>query len=225
MKIMRHLMEAKSTKIIITIMAILLMTAPAFAVSVDRSMPASVDPSSTFTVSFTINPEGSLTAFDLADFVPNGWNLNDWSVSGYSKSDVTFDSQVRDYQGKTRNGLHWKFSKAFSSAVTLTYTMTAPAAAGSYEFIAVWTYPGGFNSKPASLNVAPAPTQPSQPAQPSQPEQPQPQPTPPQPPEAPTSPEQPVSPNMTFVYLVILLIIILAGAYWHFSRPRSRLRK
>ncbi|MBI4170160.1 MAG: hypothetical protein HY514_00560 [Candidatus Aenigmarchaeota archaeon] len=220
-KILQDDLSAAAAKLIIIISVFLLLSTPAFAVSVDRNMPSVVDPSSAFTVSFTINPEGSLTAFDLADFVPNGWNLNDWSVSGYSRSDVTFDSQVRDYQGKTRNGLHWKFSKAFSSPITLAYTMTAPAATGGYEFIAVWTYPGGFNSRAASLLVATVVTEQIVPPQPS------PSPTPPQEPQPiqqPLFPEQP-STNMTFAYLVVLLIIILAGAYWHYSRPRSRPRK
>src|SRR3989338_1036954 len=156
-------------KKIIFAIALLLMAASVFAATADRSMPSRVDPSSEFTVSFTINPEGALTAFDLADFVPNGWNLNSWSVSGYSRSDVKFDSQVREYQGQTRNGLHWALNKSFSNPVTLSYTITAPASTGSYEFIAVWTYPGGFNSKTSSLTVGAAPSTPSTPTTPSTP--------------------------------------------------------
>lgn len=140
-------------KKIILILAFLVMSSYAFAVTVDRSMPQRADPSSTFTVSFTVNPEGALSAFDMADFVPDSWKVKDWSVSGYSKSDVSFESQVREYQSKQRNGLHWKFSKNLTGAVTLAYTMDAPAAAGTYEFIAVWTYPGGFGSRPAVLAV------------------------------------------------------------------------
>ena len=73
----------------IILLAFLLMASSVFAVTVDRSMPAQVSPSSAFTISFTINPEGSLNAFDMSDFIPNGWTLNDWSVSCYAKSDVT----------------------------------------------------------------------------------------------------------------------------------------
>lgn len=202
------------------ILAILLLSSLAFAVSVDRSMPSRVDPSSGFTVSFTVNPEGSLSSFDLVDFVPSGWNLNSWDISGYSKSDVTFDSKVLDYQGKTRNGLHWKFSKNLTSAATLSYTMTAPATTGSYEFIAVWTYPGGFNSKTTSLTVGqeapPAPPQPAPVEQPaeqptSQPEQP----TPPQP--------APAAPTNTWLYAAIFLIIV-AAIYWFSKMSKKKPR-
>ncbi|MBI3190126.1 hypothetical protein HYZ41_00320 [archaeon] len=155
-------------KIMIAVLMFVLMGTAAFAVTVDRSMPSSVDPSSSFTVSFNINPEGTLTGFDLADFVPNGWNLNDWSVTGYLKSDITYDSQSKEYQGATRNVLHWKFNKNMTSAATLTYTMSAPSTTGTYDLIALWLYPGGFNSKTSSLAVG---TQQAQP-------QPQPQPEP-----------------------------------------------
>ena len=90
-------------KKILFALAFLLLATSVFAANVDRSMPERVEPSTTFTVTFTINPEGTLSAFDLADFVPNGWTLNDWSVSGYARSDMAYDSQVREYQGKTRN--------------------------------------------------------------------------------------------------------------------------
>src|SRR3989338_2089147 len=156
-------------KKILFALAFLLLATSVFAASVDRSMPQRVDPSSTYTVTFTINPEGTLSAFDIADFVPSSWTLNDWSVSGYSRSDVTYDSQVREYQGQTRNGLHWALNKSFSNPVTLSYTMTAQASTGSYEFIAVWTYPGGFNSKTSSLTVGAAPSTPSTPTTPSTP--------------------------------------------------------
>lgn len=149
-------------KIILIFAAFLLFSTTAFAVAVDRNMPSSASPSSSFTVSFSINPEGALTAFDLADFVPSTWTVADWSVSGYTKSDVAFDSQLISYQGATRNGLHWKFSKPLSSAITLSYTMAAPSSVGTYELIAVWTYPGGFNTKSSSLSVGQTTTQPAE---------------------------------------------------------------
>lgn len=202
----------------ILFLALLVMSTAVFAASVDRSMPERVEPSTTFTATFTINPEGTLSAFDLADFVPNGWNLNDWSVSGYSKSDVVYDSQVREYQGKTRNGLHWAFKKPLNAPVTLSYTMTAPAAQGTYEFIAVWTYPSGFNSKTSSLRVETAlPSQPSTPTQPTTPTSP----TTPTAPTTPTTPGQPSAPNYT-VGLVILVIIIIAGAAYMLRNKKKK---
>ncbi|MEK6888246.1 MAG: hypothetical protein AABX14_04860 [Candidatus Aenigmatarchaeota archaeon] len=205
----------------IILLAFLLMASSVFAVSVDRSMPAQVDPSSTFTVSFTINPEGSLNAFDMSDFVPNGWTLNswsgldDWSVSGYAKSDVTYDNKIMDYQGATRNGLHWKFNKTFSSPITLSYTTTAPATTGTYELIAIWVYSGGFNSKTASLNVGtvtPTPTTPT----PTTPTPTTPTPTTPTPTPTPT----PTGSDYTIV-IVVILIILVAG-YFFMKKPKSK---
>ncbi len=201
----------------ITVIAFLLMASIAFAVNVDRSMPSSVSPSSAFTVSFTINPEGTLSAFDLADFIPSDWNPNDWSVSDYDKSGVTYDSKVIDYQGRSRNGLHWKFNKTFSSPITLSYTITSPASTGNYEFIAVWTYPGGFNSKSAALSVATPPAQPPAQEQPpvEEPEQ--------APEQAPGPPRE--RPDYTIGIIAIILILVIIGAGYMFARKPKRLRE
>src|SRR3989338_2340819 len=130
-------MNMKTMIMSIMLFSVVLSTA-VFALTVDRSMPSSVAPSSSYTVSFTVNPEGSLTGFDLADFIPNGWTISSWDVSGYAKSDISYETQVKEYQSKTRNALHWKFNKVLSSNIVLTYTATAPAATGSYEFISLW---------------------------------------------------------------------------------------
>ena len=192
----------------------LMLAAAVFAANVDRSVPERVDPSTAFTVTFTINPEGSLTAFDLADFVPSGWILNDWSVSGYSKSDVAYDSQTRDYQGKTRNGLHWSFTKPFGSPITLSYAMNAPALTGTYEFIAVWTYPGGFNSKTGNLVVGTAPTPPPTPSPP-------PAPTPiSQPPSTPQP--TPTGSNYNTIAVIVVLLIVVVGGYMYFRKPKGK---
>jgi len=200
-------------KKILFALAFLLLATSVFAANVDRSMPQRVDPSSTFTVTFTINPEGTLSAFDIADFVPSSWTLNDWSVSGYSRSDVTYDSQVREYQGQTRNGLHWALNKSFSSPITLSYTMTAPGITGTYEFIAVWTYPGGFNSKTSSLVVGTAAPGPTPAPAPSPSPAPTPAPLP--------TPGTPGVPDYT-VGLVILVIIIIAGAVYMLRRKPKK---
>jgi len=197
-------------KKIILLMFLLLATS-VFAASVDRSMPERVEPSTTFTVTFTINPEGTLSAFDIADFVPNGWTLNEWSVSGYARSDVAYDSQVREYQGKMRNGLHWALNKSFSAPVTLSYTMNAPASQAVYEFIAVWTYPGGFNSKTSNLRVETALPPPS----------PSPSPSPtPSPSPAPSPTQQPAADYTAG--LVILVIVIIAGGAYMILRPKAK---
>lgn len=203
-----------SRRIVLSLFALLVfsvLASTAFAVSVDRSMPDRVDPSSVFTVKFTINPEGTLSAFDLVDFVPQGWAPNDWSVSGYDKANISYETQDREYQGKTRTGLHWKFNAPLSSPVTLSYTMTAPAAAATYEFIGVWTYPGGFSSKPANLLVGAAPSPAPSPS---------PSPTP-SPAPSPAPSPSPVQEDNTRWIIVALAIVVVVGAVYYMKKPKG----
>ena len=134
---------------------------PAFAadVSVSRSMPSRVDPQGTLTVSFTITPTGTLSNFDLAELIPRDWSIKDWSVSGIDRSSVALDTQESQaFMGSIYKGYHWDFNADISSAVTLTYTLDVPVSSGSYKFVGIWTYAGGFEKDEKTLSVAVAPT-------------------------------------------------------------------
>lgn len=146
--------------ITVTLLAFSLMLGSALAatVSVSRTMPNRVDPKGTLTVSFSTSPSESISGFDLVEYIPQVWSIKDWSISGYEKADVTFESPVKDYGGKTYKANHWKFGKEFSRTVTLTYTIDVPVSSGDFEFIGLWTYPGGFSSDSKSFSVAAAPT-------------------------------------------------------------------
>lgn len=127
-------------------------------VTVSRSMPSRVDPQGTLAVTFSINPTKTLTNFDLAELIPPTWSIKEWSVSGYDKNDVTFDSQEsQTFLGSTYKGYHWKFNKALSSSASLTYTLNVPVSSGDYKFVGITTYPGGFNKDESTLTVATAP--------------------------------------------------------------------
>jgi hypothetical protein len=127
-------------------------------VAVSRSMPDRVDPLGTLTVSFSITPAKTLTAFDLAELIPQTWSVKDWSVSGFDKSKITMDTQsTQSFMGGTYKGYHWTFNANLSSAATLTYTLDVPVSSGSYTFVGIWTYAGGFDKDEKTLTVATAP--------------------------------------------------------------------
>lgn len=127
-------------------------------VAVSRSMPGRVDPLGTLTVSFSITPAKTLTAFDLAELIPQTWSIRDWSVSGFDKSKITMDTQsAQSFMDGTYKGYHWTFSGGISSAATLSYTLDVPVSSGSYAFVGIWTYPGGFDKDEKTLTVAVAP--------------------------------------------------------------------
>ncbi|MDI6721100.1 MAG: hypothetical protein QMD85_01825 [Candidatus Aenigmarchaeota archaeon] len=141
------------------ILAIILVAAVVYAanVSVSRSFPSMVDPNGVLTVSVVITPGEQIAGFDIAEFIPRDWSVASWDVAGYSKNDVSMDSQSREYGGKTYKAYHWAFKKAFSTVTTLTYTINVPVSSGTFNFASVWTYPGGFSSDTKILTVATAP--------------------------------------------------------------------
>jgi len=145
----------------IVIFAVLIsISYPALAadVGVSRSMPDRVDPLGALTVSFSISPSKTLSSFDLAELMPQTWSIKDWSVSGFDKSSITLDTQTsQSFMGATYKGYDWKFNAPLSSAVTLTYTLDVPVSSGSYNFVGIWTYTGGFDKDEKTLSVAVAP--------------------------------------------------------------------
>jgi len=150
---------ALTTIVVFTVMISFVYPVLAADVSVSRSMPGRVDPQGTLTVSFTITPTETLSNFDLAELMPQTWTIKDWSVSGFEKSNIDFDVQEsQSFMGSTYNGYHWKFNAELTSTATLTYTLDVPVSSGSYGFVGIWTYPGGFEKDEATLSVAVATT-------------------------------------------------------------------
>lgn len=143
-----------------TFMVFISISYPVFAadVTVSRSMTDRVDPLGTLTVSFSISPSKTLNNFDLAELMPQAWSIKDWSVSGFDKSNIALETQTsQSFMAATYKGYHWKFNAALSSAVTLTYTLDVPVSSGSYKFVGIWTYAGGFDKDEKTLSVAVAP--------------------------------------------------------------------
>jgi len=207
--------EKISLTIIMLLVSVLVScyTVLANDVSVVRNMENKVEPNSVLTVSFSITPKETISGFDLVDFVPEGWPIRDWSVSGYDRSDVIFESVVKEYQGKTRNANHWKFNKEISkeTTLTLTYNLDVPVSSGSYEFKGVWTYPGGFNSdsRTLSVEVSQTTTQPTT----TQPTTTQPTTT------QPTTKKRPL-PKWPLILVIVVLILVFI--IWKFGLPKTR---
>lgn len=135
------------------LICIFLVLSAGFAVSVQvtRSFgQATVN--SSLTVTLFITPATELSNFNLVDFLPPDWSISSWNVTGIDKAAISTDEQQRPYQGKNRHAYSWEFKKPFSTPITLTYTTTPPAT-GSFEFIALWLYPSGFDQATATLNV------------------------------------------------------------------------
>ena len=128
-------------------------------VSVSRIMPDRVDPLGTLTVSFSISPTETLTGFDFSDLIPQDWEIKNWSVSGFDENDIIMDvKESQEFMGETYKGYHWKFNTSVSSDVTLTYNLDVPVSSGSYDFLAIWVYPGGFDKSEQTLTVEEAAT-------------------------------------------------------------------
>ncbi len=140
--------------------AVLALCAPAFAdPAVERSGQVANLPGSSFPVAFTISAGDSpLSAFDLAEFVPSGWTITNWSISGYPKDHISIDTRSRSYQGKVYNAYHWKFSSEFANSIVLSYQLSIPSGAqngSEHSVVTLWIYPGGFNSKTTAIRIGP----------------------------------------------------------------------
>jgi hypothetical protein len=148
------------TKILIMTFAMIFIIGAVYAadVSVSKSFPSRVDPNGVLTATFTITPSAATAGFDLAELIPAGWAIASWDVSNYQKSSITTDTKTQNYGGKDYAAYHWKFSDNMTSTITFTYTINVPVSSGSYDFVSIWTYPGGFSSDKKTLSVAAAPT-------------------------------------------------------------------
>ncbi len=135
-------------------------------ISVSKSMPSRVDPEGTLTTTYTITPTGTVTGFDMAELMPVDWEISSWDISGYSKDDIETSIQdSQEFMGSTYDGYHWEFTDDLTSAVTLTYTINVPVSSGNYDFVSIYTYPGGFEKDENTLSVAEEVVEPTTPAE------------------------------------------------------------
>ncbi len=122
-----------------------------------REMPSAVEVTNTVNVSIEFKSTKQINAFDVIEFVPLGWEIEEWKVYNYDEDAVVLESLPSyQYQGKTRTAYHWSFRDGLGpSQVLLVYTLKAKEP-GSQEFISVWTYPGGFDTSTSIMSVLPS---------------------------------------------------------------------
>ena len=203
----KNILTTIGVSTILIFFTLLTSLALADGVTVTRNMPGRVDPNGALTVTFSINPSSTQNNFDLAELIPQSWSIKEWSVSGYDKSDITFETQEsQTFLGNTYKGYHWKFNKGLSSAVSLSYNLNVPVSSGDYKFVGITTYPGGFNKDEATLTIASAPPTTSPPATQS--------------PSTSTTQPQPQTQqrNMMLIIVVVALIALIAFVVYHQSR-------
>lgn len=200
-------------KIFSILFALLLVASVALAadVAVTKDMPNTIGPNEVLTVTFTIKPgTEAITNFDLAELLPQGWTVSEWSVTGIAKDDVTFDAQDQTWREATYSGNHWEFDE-ISSDVTVTYKTTTGSEA-EYNIIAIWTWPGGYDKAERELTVG-TPTGDETPTPP-----PSTTPTDTTPTETTTPTEQPM--DWTWIIVGIVIVVIIIGAVYYFNAKK-----
>jgi hypothetical protein len=143
-------------KVSVAVLLLLLAIPMAFAaVNVERTSATSTEENVPLSVAISIKPNMATAGFDLYEFAPGGWDIISWDVEGYSKTNVFYETKDLVYDGQERTSGHWKLLKTFSDKVTVTYQVM-PDGSGNYDFLTVWTYPGGFDRQTTQLSVIPS---------------------------------------------------------------------
>jgi hypothetical protein len=102
-------------------------------------------------ISVIITHDSGSNAFDVAEMVPYGWQIQDWSIRN-NNSAVPFETAAQEYLGKTYNMNHWIFNKESSHEILLDYTVSGKQA-GNYGFVSIWTCLNSFGSEDFTVNV------------------------------------------------------------------------
>jgi hypothetical protein len=142
---------------VVFVLAFALISLASAQVTVDTIRPVTVMRNETFTIEIEISTTEAQTSFDVIQFLPLQWEVLSWEVSGYERADIFYEfSGQQIFAARDRAAAHWRFTKGLSNDVTITLQTRPVAGEQLYaEFITVWTYPGGFNSKSYILTVLP----------------------------------------------------------------------
>jgi heme/copper-type cytochrome/quinol oxidase subunit 2 len=140
---------AKMKKLLIYLVALSLMISCVMAASVTRSMSSSIEPGKELTVTFNVASMEVGKSVAISDTIPSQFTIKEWSVTGATKSDVTYEVKGKEYR--------WDIP-ATATTVALTYKIDVPSSAsGSYAFDGVYIAPPAkFDELKATLNVATA---------------------------------------------------------------------
>jgi hypothetical protein len=131
--------------IFLIVISLLVISISAAEIDVSRTASESIQVNEPYTATLKT---GTVTysQFDIAELLPVGWELVDWSVSG-NASAVNFEHSTTSYIGSVREVYKWSFSEAAANGIELGYT-AIPRRAGSFNITTMLTYssPAGFSS-------------------------------------------------------------------------------
>jgi hypothetical protein len=124
-------------------------------VSVDRQVPAGIVADEGFTITLTVTVTVTGT-FDIAELVPEGWQITNWGASGNS-SRVRFEVLSVPYRGEQKSAYHWKFDEPVGKQVVLSYTIRPSSGYSGFQTLTyVYTFPGGFTANDYTLFISPS---------------------------------------------------------------------
>ena len=142
-------------KALLALLPILFLFSITFAqVDVEHVSQASVRGNEILTVilKVTITEPSNV---DIAELLPASWEVINWDISGYDKSQVSYEwLGAYVFSGKERNAAHWNL-KNVQNDFTITYQTNAVSENIQTEFITLLVYPGGFSSKTSIISVTP----------------------------------------------------------------------
>jgi hypothetical protein len=131
--------------IFLIVVSLLVISISAADIGISRTASEPVQVNEPYTATLKT---GAVTysQFDIAELLPVGWELVDWSASG-NASAVKFEHSTTSYIGSVREVYKWSFSEAAANGVEVKYT-AIPRRAGSFNITTMTTYssPAGFSS-------------------------------------------------------------------------------
>jgi len=141
----------KYTVIAVCIMILLVISSALANVSLIRDVKTLEKDKETMITLVVSNDETS--KLDIAELIPVGWGISDWSTIGISKSNVNMENyDNHGYMGSSYNMYHWEIDGANSKGFSITYKLT-PKETGDFNVVSILVYPGGFESKDSTITV------------------------------------------------------------------------
>lgn len=98
-----------------------------------------------------VRADANTSMFDIGEFIPETWTIEDWSVQNYDKAEVLFSSEQGEFLGNEYNINHWTFDK-LTHDIILDFKIS-PKSAGNYELVSLWFYPDGFDMDRTEFTV------------------------------------------------------------------------
>jgi uncharacterized protein YebE (UPF0316 family) len=135
------------TYLIIMIMLCMIVLSSSYAVTLTKESQTTSNKE--IIVKLVINNSDNTKSIDVAEFLPAGWHVTNWTVTGISGDKITIaDSKYMD----NFNIFHWALRNIDSKNFVIEYS-TKPQTSGNFRLASIWFYPGGFNMVEDTINV------------------------------------------------------------------------